>query len=58
MHVEIKDWLNEHVDIMVDGFSNKLPPVRSMSHHIDLILGSSFPNKVAYKMSPKENEEI
>ena len=50
--------LNEHVDIMVDDFPNELPLVRSISHHIDLILGASFPNKVAYRMTPMENEEI
>lgn len=56
--VEIQYLLNKHVDIVVDDFPNDLPPIRSISHHIDLILGSSFPNKVAYIMTPKENEEI
>lgn len=55
---EIQDMLNEYSDIVVDDFSNELPRMRSISHHIDLILGTSLPNKVAYKMTPQENEEI
>ena len=43
---------------MVDDFGNELSLVRSISHHIDLIPGASFLNKVAYRMTPKENEEI
>lgn len=37
---------------------NKLPPKRSISHHINFIPGASFPNKVAYQMISKDNEEI
>ena len=35
-----------------------MPPIRIISHHIDLILGASFPNKAAYMLTPRENEEI
>ena len=45
-------------DIMVDDLPDKLPPKWSISHHIDFILGASFPNNAAYRMSPKDNEEI
>ena len=56
--VEVKDVLNEDVDIVVDDFLIELPPVRSISHHIDLIPRSSLPYKVSHRMTPKESEEI
>ena len=56
--IEIQDMLNDYNDIIVDNFLDDLPPVRSINHHIDLILGATLPNKVAYKMTPIENEEI
>ena len=56
--IEVKDVLNEHVDILVNDFPNELPLVRSISHHIDLILGASFQNKDAYMMTSKEKLEI
>lgn len=42
----------------MDEFISELQLVRSTSHHIDMILGASLLNKVAYKMTSKENEEI
>eukprot|EP00253_Pinus_taeda_P021315 PITA_21315 len=50
--------LQEFSDIVVDDLSDKLPPKRSISDHIDFIPGASLPNKAAYRMSPKNNEEI
>lgn len=32
--------------------------MRSISHQIDLILGSNLPNKTAYRMTLAENEEV
>eukprot|EP00253_Pinus_taeda_P014790 PITA_14790 len=55
---EIQDLLQEFSNIVVDDLPDKLPPKRSISHHIDFIPGASLPNKVAYRMSPKDNEEI
>ena len=52
---EIQKLLEEYVDIVVDDLPNELPPIRSISHHIDLIPGASLPNKVAYRMAPTEN---
>ena len=56
--VEVQDMLNEHANIIVHDLPNELPLVRSISHHIDLILGASFPNKATYRMTPRDNEEI
>ena len=45
-------------DIIVDDLPSELPPMRKISHHMDFIPGMSLPNKVSYKMTPIENEEI
>jgi hypothetical protein len=42
----------------VDDLPHSFPPIRSISHHIDLILGASLPNKIAYRLTPRENEEV
>eukprot|EP00253_Pinus_taeda_P016056 PITA_16056 len=56
--VEIQRMLEEFADIVVDDLLDKLPPKRSISHHINFIPGANLPNKAAYRMSPKDNEEI
>jgi hypothetical protein len=55
---EIQKLLDNFVDIVVDELPNSLPPIRSINHHIDLILGASLPNKSAYRLTPRENEEV
>eukprot|EP00253_Pinus_taeda_P017366 PITA_17366 len=55
---EIQEMLEEFKDIVVDDLPDKLPPKRSISHHIDFTPGASLPNKVAYRISLKDNEEI
>jgi len=56
--MEIQQMLQEFSDIVVDDLPDKLPPKRGISHHIDFIPRASLPNKAAYQMSPKDNEEI
>ena len=56
--VEIQEMLEDYCDIIVDDLPDELPPVRKINHQIDFILGSNLPNKAAYRMTPKENEEI
>jgi hypothetical protein len=56
--VKVQELLDEFVDIVVDELPHTLPPIRSIIHHIDLILGESFPNKETYRLTPHENEEF
>ena len=55
---EIQELLEEFVDIVVDELPRLLPPIRSISHHIDLMPGASLPNKVVYRLMSQENEEV
>jgi len=55
---EIQEMLHEFGDIVVDDLPDELPPRRGISHCIDFIAGESLPNKAAYRMSPKDHEEI
>jgi hypothetical protein len=55
---EIQELLEEFADIIVDELPHSLPPITSVSHHIDLIPGASLPNKAAYRLMPQENEEV
>jgi hypothetical protein len=55
---EVQELLGEFTDIVVDELPRSLPPIKSVSHHIDLIPGASFPNKAAYRLMPQENEEV
>ena len=58
MPEEIAELLNEYKDIITDDIPDGLPPIRSISHCIDLIPGASFPNKAPYRLTPIENEEL
>ena len=55
---EIKTLLNDFADIIVDELPNALPPIRSISHHIDLIPRASLPNKATQRLTPQENAEF
>jgi hypothetical protein len=44
--------------LSVVGVSNILSPIRSISHHIDLIPGESLPKKETYRLTPQENDEV
>ena len=55
---EVQELLEEFTDIVVYELPHSLPPIISVSHHIDLIPGAIFPKKAAYRLTPQENEEV
>jgi hypothetical protein len=55
---EIQKLLEEFANIVVDELPRSLRPIRSISHHIDLISGAILPNKAAYRLNSQENEEV
>jgi hypothetical protein len=55
---EIQELLGEFADIIMDELPRSLPPMWSVSHHIDLIPRASLPNKAAYRLTPQENKEV
>ncbi|XP_038973206.1 uncharacterized protein LOC120105113 [Phoenix dactylifera] len=50
--------LQEFGDIFPEEIPHGLPPTRGIEHQIDLIPGSSIPNRPAYRTSPEEAKEI
>jgi hypothetical protein len=55
---EIQELLEEFTDIVVGELPCSLPPIRSISHHIDIIPGAILPNKEVYRLMLQENEEV
>ncbi|XP_027103064.1 uncharacterized protein [Coffea arabica] len=56
--LDISSLLQEFENVFPDEISNGLPPLRGIEHQIDFILGTSLPNRPAYKMDPEETNEI
>lgn len=50
---EVRKLLKRYKGVVVKDISDSLPPIRDISHQIDLIPGEVLPNKVAYKMTPQ-----
>jgi hypothetical protein len=42
----------------VDELASSFPPIISINHHINLVPGEILWNKVAYRLTPQENEEL
>ena len=55
---EVEPILEEFIDVVPEEIPPGLSPMRDIQHQIDLVLGFIFLNKSAYRMSPKEHEEL
>ena len=57
LHKEVDDMLDQFDNIVSDG-KHTLPCKRVIIYQIDLITGEFFPNKIVYKMTPCQHDEI
>ncbi|XP_071721939.1 uncharacterized protein [Rutidosis leptorrhynchoides] len=55
---EVRPLIEEFKEVFPSTLPSVLPPLRSIQHTIEFILGSTFPTKAAYRMSPKEHTEL
>ena len=56
--LEVKNLLDDFVDMVPDELPSELPPLRDIQHVIDLVPGSQMPNLPHYRMNPKERDEL
>ena len=55
---KIKTLLNKSSDVTISDLPTSLPPLRDISHQIDLTPSSSLLKKEPYKMTPSQHVEI
>ena len=54
----MKPILEEFKDVVPEEIPYGLLPMRDIQHHIDLVPEAILPKNVAYRMIPKEHEEL
>jgi hypothetical protein len=54
----ITNLLQEFKDVFPAEISPGLPPLKGIEHQIDLIPGTSLPNRAASRTNPEETKEI
>ena len=50
--------LEEFSNIVSNNVPNGLPPMRKISHQMDLVPCANLPNKAMHRMTPIESEEL
>lgn len=54
----VQDLIKEFQNVFPDEMLAGLPSKHDIQHQIDLVHGTSLPNRPHYRMSPKEHEEL
>nr|GEW06827.1 hypothetical protein [Tanacetum cinerariifolium] len=54
----VRTILKDIKDVIPNEILTGLPPMIEVQHFIDLVSSSALPNKAAYRMNPKEHEEL
>ncbi|KAL1536694.1 hypothetical protein AAHA92_29300 [Salvia divinorum] len=54
----IESVLQGFQDVFPEKLPNGFPPIRSIEHQINFVLGSTLPNRAAYKANPKKMQEL
>lgn len=55
---EVRDLIDQYMDVFPADLPSRLPPFRGIEHQIDLVPGASLPNKPAYRTNPFETKEL
>ncbi|GJR23290.1 reverse transcriptase domain-containing protein [Tanacetum coccineum] len=55
---QVAPIIQEFADVFPNELPHGLPPMRDIQHCIDFVPGAVIPHKGAYRMNPKEHEEL
>ena len=56
--LEVKNLLDDFVDMVPDELPSELPPLRDIEHAINLVPSSQLSNLPHYRLNPKERDEL